>query len=1257
MEVSAAEAVSCTTAQSLWCPAQPLVAAPPVGGQRPTFSRPLSGTLRVAVVVPPDAPGDAMAGGKHSAVEEDGETNTVAAMSDGTSEPTDSKATSASSSFHEEGVTLSTPVQLTGDVISCYAFAAAADVGCTPVGVLRVSESAACNVDQAASASVRNTSSLGDAALPGDAIPPSTTGGSERLNSSPVPSGKSLDSQFSESWWIRRSLFASSNSPSSVESVVDRDFDVFFSHSSTPSPGPGAALAPSNADQTTDSLKWKGKEGAPCDEATTYSEKELVPQSVPNVAEMEEEEAARVAQQPTPSQKQVQKDKDPEQEKEKTPVRAVQMVHHLSTLGGKKGGANMLVMLPPALTHSSNFVPASLQRNEKTASATTSCQFSFLTHHRGRSPISLAPDGQLRNRGSSSKDNVVVEEQRSAEDVTTSPSRSVKASNAWEPTPSTYGSDSSIMRHTPDGCPSRPSLCCTAVHTSAIASNSRGKRGELLAAPVPVPGAVSSEIAGESCGTRVASVSPPFPPVTAGPPVNDSPLPLDDRVTAVGRSGQHFIEVVGGDVVLADRLPAMQPLGGGRCEKDEGAGVAIAPKPSIVSQLQRGDSVGRGFGWVSGGLAERQRASFLSNPNELSASVGASGAEMSFSSRVPSLRRRPRVSFKERMEIVLPVTKSLRSSASSLLEFRNPTVREQGKEMMPTAAEVCGKLLHRNADVCSVVVVDEDAVRKPCLVASGFSVRIYEDETQPISGQANIVHPQKMVGSTKASGGHLEPLPPRIARALALETPSDTTSAPRPSTQSPTLLSTTKQITGKESPSLSTDTPNGVSDSSELSDFDQFVHKFDVDEALSRRSGAQECTSVVMGSLQNAWIAGSDVSVLLGNSKGRNMSSFGIAKNFVSKALTMLGERLKDSASYAEVEICMGEVADADQMMTPGRVVFDLLADFDAKVVSDSDSSCNSLNSFNNTAIGSDASDSARYPAVELVNSPLYGTVVEGLKTFVSTDATKEVDLFERALTSGFLHYSSSSYSRSSSLSTLSYSQNTSGSGKQPCVSFAVLRLKTVRSGVDRRSAPCKAARGLPSETTSCKSDVSVSSLLLIFFGTEHAALAEVLRSHSVNDGAACHLSGWHHSSEFLTALTRSALGGRTRTAACLSLSEYDRRAALWLRVLSDVRLVQNKPSFSGDPMVFLKYLREQCATLDTTKGGHSSLPLSLVEGDDLLHNRSSLKYLRRAIADLEAFLANPRTAVPLLERLELTHEDELQQMSSWVANMLPCQP
>jgi hypothetical protein len=104
------------------------------------------------------------------------------------------------------------------------------------------------------------------------------------------------------------------------------------------------------------------------------------------------------------------------------------------------------------------------------------------------------------------------------------------------------------------------------------------------------------------------------------------------------------------------------------------------------------------------------------------------------------------VSFKERDEVTLPGSKLLCTPATALLVFRYPAMWEQGNEMVLPPAEAYAQLLQRGTVVCTLAVVDEDAVRRPCFVASGFWVRFFfsEEDQAPKLRKGRVAH-----GATK----------------------------------------------------------------------------------------------------------------------------------------------------------------------------------------------------------------------------------------------------------------------------------------------------------------------------------------------------------------------------------------------------------------------------------------------------------------------------------------------------------------------------
>ncbi|SYZ69265.1 hypothetical_protein [Leishmania braziliensis MHOM/BR/75/M2904] len=648
--------------------------------------------------------------------------------------------------------------------------------------------------------------------------------------------------------------------------------------------------------------------------------------------------------------------------------------------------------------------------------------------------------------------------------------------------------------------------------------------------------------------------------------------------------------------------------------------------------------------------------------------------------------RRRRMGLKENVEVVLPDCKSLRVSMSSWLEFRNPTMREQGKEMMPSAEEVYTHLMMRSNALCVLVVVDEDAVRKPCLVVSGLSVRVYEEDKAVSLANGRMAHELRralrtscggtysrfLCGSSYAdeedtSGSDDSGVGIRGGVGMSNRAMSSSGGGLPSNLKSFVLLPDKKERLNKSGEVHSTNSRPG--------EFDKYLHKFDLDETLSRLAGRKECHSVALEMLMRTWVTGHNTCLLLGNGNGRSTHSLDVTVGAVENAMIMLRERLHDSASRVELHICMGDVADDED--NGGVAVLDLLAcSSDGDDNDDSGDDEELEKGVRRQRKGASPAALKRGPprsSVQLARSPLFGTVVKGLRSVKIDDATAETGAIGRLLTLGFLRLNISTHSsRRKSVPNQSTLSNAALSKVH--TSFATLRLKTICRGADMRSARLSAWESTTSDkrfgcqerhshSVEYKADVLVSSLLLVYFGTEYMVLDTLVqRSHAYRmptreeDEGFVHPnapirhqkpdflpSRWPNAVGFLESLVGDALGGRTRTLMCLCLSEYDSRATLWLRAVSRARRITNVTPNCGNVRNFLVYLLEQYDSLAalsakaTTR--HRQRRRHSTASSSKEFSQWSVHCVRNMIDELDAFLATPTGDTPSLERLEIANE------------------
>ncbi|KAG5469939.1 hypothetical protein CUR178_02081 [Leishmania enriettii] len=666
--------------------------------------------------------------------------------------------------------------------------------------------------------------------------------------------------------------------------------------------------------------------------------------------------------------------------------------------------------------------------------------------------------------------------------------------------------------------------------------------------------------------------------------------------------------------------------------------------------------------------------------------------------RFPPGQRR-RVGFKENMEVVLPDSKSLRVSTPSWLEFRKPTMREQGKEMMPSTEEVYTHLMTRSNALCALVVVDEDAVRKPCLVVSGLSVRVYEEDKEVSLAMGRMAH-----GVTKALKRRCCAAPSLFLRSASCDDDEDWSDSDgaavgihcgvglsnrATSSGGGGLPSTLKSFVllpdKKERRSRS-----GVFDSADprTGEFDRYLRKFDVDETLSRLAGKKECHSVALELLMRTWVTGHNTCLLLGNGNGRSTQSLDVVVAAVESAMSMLRERLRDPASCVELHICMGEVADDED--SGGAAVVDLLTSSSGSDEGDDedDESERVARRRSRGASHSSKKSSASRPRVRLARSLLLGTFVKGLRSVKIDDATRSTGAIGRVLTLGFLRFNMSAHSsRNNSMSNLS--SLSSAALHRVHTSFATLRLKTICRGADMRSARLSARESATrggmfsskvrrSRSVEYRADVFVSSLLLVYFGTEYMVLDTLVQRSQAYRTAmreedegfvhpnapvrhqkpVFHPANWPNAIGLLESLLCDALGGRTRTLACLCLSEYDSRATLWLRAVSRARRITNVTPNCGNVRNYLVYLLEQYDVLAVQQRRRKQdsrllLPELGTPATSKRQNGGRLAVVRCSkmsgqwsaycvkmmIADLDAFLAAPTGEIPSMERLEIANE------------------
>ncbi|GET92054.1 hypothetical protein, unknown function [Leishmania tarentolae] len=664
---------------------------------------------------------------------------------------------------------------------------------------------------------------------------------------------------------------------------------------------------------------------------------------------------------------------------------------------------------------------------------------------------------------------------------------------------------------------------------------------------------------------------------------------------------------------------------------------------------------------------------------------------------------RRRIGFKDNREIVLPDSKSLRVSMSSWVEFRSPTMREQGKEMMPSTEEVYTHLITRWNSLCVLVVVDEDAVQKPCLVVSGLSVRVFEEDSSVALANNRMDH--SMMRDLKRRGGATRS---HFLHSTGYEDDDNDASVVSfrggvglsnratsssggglPSNQKLFVLLPDKKVRRSRSgDENSTDPCSG--------EFDNYLRNFDVDETLSRLAGRKECDSVALEQLMRTWVTGHNTCLLLGNGNGRSTQSLDIAVGAVESAMSMVRERLNDRTSCVELHISMSEVADDEE--NGGTIVRDLLAsssDDDAEDNCDDDELEKDARGWRKEASRvSQKGGASRLPA-QLARSPLLGTFVKGLRSVRIDDATTAKGAIGRALTLGFMRFNISTHSsRNNSMSNLSTISSPMQSKVH--ISFATLQLKTICRGSDMRSAQLSASesatgrkkfggRKRRSHSVEYQADVLVSSLLLVFFDTKYMVLDTLVQRcqayHTTSreeDEGIVHPNAplrhqkptfqptsWPNAVSFLESLLCDALGGRTRTMACLCLSEYDSRATLWLQVLSRARRITNVTPNCGNMRNYLLYLMEQYdnlaalqnrrkqdarlflpvlntdGTAKNTRGGRFSTVPSRKEFDQW-----SVACIKKMITELNAFLATPAGETPTLEQLEISNETMIAKQS-----------
>ncbi|CAJ1992302.1 hypothetical protein conserved [Leishmania donovani] len=673
--------------------------------------------------------------------------------------------------------------------------------------------------------------------------------------------------------------------------------------------------------------------------------------------------------------------------------------------------------------------------------------------------------------------------------------------------------------------------------------------------------------------------------------------------------------------------------------------------------------------------------------------------DAAFPTRSPCDWRR-RLGFKQNREIVLPDSKSLRVSMSSLLEFRSLTMREQGKEMMPSTEEVSTHLMTRWNAVCALVVVDEDAVRKPCLVVSGLSVRVYEEDKSVTLANSRMAH--GMMRALKGRGGMTRS---RFLRGASYDGDEESDDSDAlvigirggvglsnratssgggglPSNLKSFVLLPDKKVRRSQS---------GEGDSADpcTVEFDNYLRKFDVDETLSRLAGRKECHSVALDQLVRTWVTGHNTCLLLGNGNGRSTQSLDVAVGAVESAMGILRERLNDPASRVELHICMGEVADDED--NGGAMVLDLLASSssdDEDDDSDDDEQEKGARWQRKEAPPASQKSGPTRPPVQLARSPLIGTFVKGLRSVKIDDATTATSAIGRALTLGFMRFNMSAHSsRNNSMSNLS--SLSSAALSKVRISFATLRLKTICRGADMRSARLSACESATSKkkfggqvrhsrSVEYRADVLVSSLLLVYFGTEHMVLDTLVQRSQAYRATAreedegivhpnapmrdqkpdFHPASWPNAVGFLQSLLCDALGGRTRTMACLCLSEYDTRATLWLRAVSRARRITNMTPNCGNVRNYLLYLLEQYENLAALQNRRKQdarlfLPALGTQANSKHHKRGRLSAvssgkefdqwsvycIKKMIAELDAFVATPTGDTPSLERLEIANE------------------
>lgn len=660
---------------------------------------------------------------------------------------------------------------------------------------------------------------------------------------------------------------------------------------------------------------------------------------------------------------------------------------------------------------------------------------------------------------------------------------------------------------------------------------------------------------------------------------------------------------------------------------------------------------------------------------------------------------RRRLGFKQNREIVLPDSKSLRVSMPSLLEFRSLAMREQGKEMMPSTEEVSTHLMTRWNAVCVLVVVDEDAVRKPCLVVSGLSVRVYEEDKSVTLANSRMAH--GMMRVLKGRGGATHS---RFLRSASYDVDEDSDDSDAlvvgirggvglsnratsssggglPSNLKSFVLLPDKKVRRSQS---------GKDDSADpcTVEFDNYLRKFDVDETLSRLAGRKECRSVALDQLVRTWVTGHNTCLLLGNGNGRSTQSLDVTVGAVESAMGILRERLNDPASRVELHICMGEVADDED--NGGTMVLDLLASSSSDEDDDSDDGEQEKGARwrrKEVPRASQRSGTTR-PPVQLARSPLFGTFVKGLRSVKIDGATTATSAIGRTLTLGFMRFNMSTHSsRSNSMSNLS--SLSSAALSKVRISFATLRLKTICRGADMRSARLSARESATSKkkfggqvrhsrSVEYRADVLVSSLLLVYFGTEYMVLDTLVQRSQAYRATAreedegivhpnapmrdqkpdFHPASWPNAVGFLQSLLCDALGGRTRTMACLCLSEYDTRATLWLRAVSRARRITNMTPNCGNVRNYLLYLLEQYENLAALQNRRKQdarlfLPALGTQANSKHHKRGRLSAvssskefdqwsvycIEKMIAELDAFVATPTGNTPSLERLEIANE------------------